>query len=337
VDLGRGAGAGRARSWSGALALAAGAALALGPPWLPSPGGNREAGEPRWVVADRDARRIVLLDDDLLVVERREVPWPTHVRAAPGGALWIVSATLGHPRAGHELLLTDRVGRSQAVWEVPPVLDLEVERTGRAWILDRPPSGSLQVRAFAPGKAPACFSVPDRARAIAMGDGSVLVAAGDEGLGVLDPASGDWRLAWHEEGCCVLEVAAHGGPRAWLLVREGLDGSERVVELDGVLATAGNVRSPGSALVSASQGVQAAVWSVGATGDWARRLDPREGRSSAVVRLPALGAVAAFTELDGGLLVAAGGALLRLDRSGRVLPGQGGFARLVDLDALGPR
>jgi hypothetical protein len=53
--------------------------------------------------------------------------------------------------------------------------------------------------------------------------------------------------------------------------------------------------------------------------------------------LALLGAVRGAAARDGGLFVAAPGAVLRLDARGAALPGQGGFNYLADLDPVPER
>jgi hypothetical protein len=286
------------------------------------------------VVADRDASALILLDDDLLVADRLDLPWPTLVRAHPGGGVWVVSATLGHPRAGHELRLVRRSPPAEVTLEVPAVLDLEVDAGGRAWLLTEPQAGGSQVLRAAPGAALERLDAPEGARGLALLGDRLGVAAGEAGFLLLGAAGAGWTSAWSEPGTQVLDAASGPGSRWWLLVRSGPAGSERVLVLDGSLHVAGAWSCAGCALVVPGPAVSSGAWALGGRAGWARRLDPGSRRWRELARLSALGANSAASDKRGGLLVAAGGALLRLDYLGRGRCGQGGFAFLADLDAL---
>jgi hypothetical protein len=316
--------------WRGAAALAAGGLLALAPERLRGSGAPVPSGSARWVVADRDGGELVLLDEDLLVVERRELPWPTHVRAGPDGGLWAVSARDGHPDGVHELVRMDAAGALDVLHTLPPVLDLEVDDAGRAWLLVRPRAGGAEVVVTGGRAWPARFPAPHDARALVLDGERTALVSPRSGLLALEPASGCWeRVAGPDEGE-LLDAAPADDAGWWLLVRAGPTGEERLLRLEG--GRAWDARCPGAERLAAGRADTRACWVVGEQGNWVRRL-AGDARSRGLFARPAArGGQAAALDEEGGLVLAAGGALLRLRSDGATAPGQGGFAHLSDLD-----
>lgn len=163
------------------------------------------------------------------------------------------------------------------------------------------------------------------------------VAVGPRALHAADEEGRLWRLHGRSfepvgrlpESVLDLAPAAEGG--LWVLCEA------RALRLDARLAPGAEVALEAPAELLARSGARGGTWAVGARLG-ALRLRP-DGRAGARVRhLPAPGARAALELPDGGLLVLAAGALLAFDARGRPRPGQGGFARAVDLapDPLGP-
>lgn len=323
-------------SWSAVAALACGCALALALPALVAPPEGREAGCARWVVADRDGAALVLLDDDLMLAGRLPVPWPTHARARPAGGFWVVSATQGHPRAGQRLRLLGAPGQEPAELELPPAIDLEIDALGRALLLVRAPAGATLVLKASPGVIEERFEVGCDARSLAPGGSQLGVAAGREGLLVLDEAGHGRRRAPSGATSSVLDAAALG-EGAWVVLERGDSlGSERVLVLDEDLRVTHQTSCPGAERLAVGPGPSGAVWVIESAGRWVRRIHPRPRQGPELVHLPALGASAAQVDSRGGLVLAAPGAILRVSLEGEAEAGQGGFVRLTDIAAVTP-
>jgi hypothetical protein len=317
-------------------AVAAGAlALVLGAGLKASAGSaldqsQRPRGPAQWIAADRDAGALVFLDADLFVVERRSVPWPTKVRAARGG-IWTVSAVHGHPKGEHDLRWMAWDGSAAAHLVVPPVIDLGTDTDGSAWLLARTDCESCEVLRAVPQGLADRFDAPSDARSLAVRDGRVGLAAGASGFLVLD-----------EERCAWLRSALPGAARAldataieqgwWVLFRDDLPGSERLVRLDLELNAIAAVPAAGAERI-AEMGLNEGsdLWLLGGSGTWARRIGTRHGEELAFTHLSALGVTALAADARGAVLFAAAGVLLRVDGAGFPAPGQGGFSRLVDL------
>jgi hypothetical protein len=322
--------------WSAAAALAIGALLALLAGAPRGTGTAQRRGPARWVAADRDGCELVLLDEDLMVVERRALPWPTHVRAfGRDGSLWVVSALAGHPRGAQELLRMDALGRVEALHALPPAVDLEVEASGRAWVLVRPSGGGAEVWTTEGGSAPARLPAPTDARALVVAPDRIALVSPGQGLLLLDEASGCWMPIAGPATVGVLDAAPAAGGGWWLLVRGGAPGSERVLHLVG--RRAARIPCSGAEWLVGPGPTGGACWVVGEDGGWLRRVVAARGGRGLFVCPAAEGGRAAALDAEGGLVLAAGGALLRLRSDGSAAPGQGGFAHLSDLDRLGGR
>jgi hypothetical protein len=314
---------------AGGLALVLGAGLKASEGGVLDPS-RRPPGPAHWIAADRDGGALVFLDADLFVVERRSVPWPTKVRAARGG-IWTVSAVQGHPKGEHDLRWTAWDGSAAASVVVPPVIDLETDADGSAWLLARTDSESCEVlRAVAQGLQDR-IDAPSDARSLAVREGRVGLAAGASGFLVLDEERCAWLRAQLPGAARALDAAAIA-QGWWVLLRDALPGSERLVRLDLELnATAAVAAAEAERIAEFGLDEGSGVWLLGGSGTWARRSGPRHGEELAFVHLSALGVNELAADTRGAVLLAAAGALLRFDGAGFPAPGQGGFSRLVDL------
>jgi hypothetical protein len=314
---------------AGGLALVLGAGLGAsgGSALDPARGPLRPA---RWIAADRDGGSLVFLDAELFVIERRSVPWPTQVRAARHG-IWTVSAVHGHPKGEHHLRWTAWDGSAGASVVVPPVIDLETDAEGNAWLLARTDSESLELLRASPQGLEERFDAPGDARALAPSGGRLGLVAGASGFFVLDEERCAWIRAALPDPARVLDATAlaHGW---WVLLGDDVPGSERLVRLDLELNSSVALPAAGAERIAANSLDQSTcLWLLGGSGTWARRVGAQHGEALACAHLAALGVTELAADVHGAVLLAAAGAVLRLDGAGFPAPGQGGFLRLVDL------
>jgi len=287
-------------------------------------------------VADRDGGEVVLLDPDLLVIQRLRVPWPTQITSRAGGGLWVVCATQGNPRGPHELRRLAGGLDEGAALEVAPVIDLESDPEGGVWLLTAPPGGAPQLQRLAVDGTPEVLPAPSQARRLALSGARVAIAARTQGLLLLEEGSRAWESVPDCEGLDVLDVAADGSGGWWLLARADLPGSEHALHLDASLRVLAEVPCQDARALAVGGGLGMAPWVLGPRGAWVQRLVAPSPRSQARVSLSARGAETAVLDGRGGLLLAACGALLRLGPDGWNEPGQGGFECLVDVAAYVP-
>lgn len=303
-------------------------ALAL---WIASCDRGRDASAARpsgwhartaWIAADRDGHALVELDEDLFVVGRRALTNPLWVRAGPG-VVWAVHATLGSPHAPLALRAWGARGPEppRAVGEV---LGLEVSPDGQALVLERTATGEVRLTSHGPARPPCDLEAPQAALALALGPVGPGLALGERGW-AWRTLGGSWRACSGFEKGAVLDLAPSQEGGWWTLARLPGEPESLCVEVDGD-GVVREVRPVGSARRLAR----------GTRQPWAWEPDGRDlcSPTGRALALASRGILAAVGDARGGLLVAAGGAILRLDEAGRARPGQGGFARLVDLERL---
>lgn len=276
-----------------------------------------------WVAADRDGDALVELDEDLFVLGRHVLESPLLLRAG-GGRVWIVHAPAGAPGPPQALRPWGATGAG-AARAVGAVLDLEVDGRGRALVLEEV-GGERSLTRHDVRAAPCDLEVPAGAVALALAPTGPAVALGRSGWAERDP-TGRWRVRSGLEGAAVLDLAARPQGGWWSVEEVPGEAGCVLVTRDGSGVPL-RARAVGDvhALARRAAGPWAWAWDE-------RDLAPPEGPA---LMLGAAGARAAVGDARGGVVLAAGGALLRLTSEGRGAPGQGGFARLVDLERLGP-
>jgi hypothetical protein len=312
---------------AGLIALAAGVVLASMRGERATPRGPARAA--RWIVADRDGGEVIWLDADLFVVERSDVPWPTRVRATRAGA-WVTSAVHGHPKAEHLVRWLALEPSAAASVAVPPVLDLELDVEGRALVLARDAAGAHSLLRIAAHGIDASFDAPAGSRSLAVSGSQIGLAAGSTGFLVLDEQRGAWSCAWAHASASLIDVAP-GEQGWWLLCRDDPSASEWAVRIGSDLRAGEPLPVHGAERAAACGGDASALWLLGGEGSWAKRADASSGAVLSLASLPAPGVAELAADSRGGLVLAAAGAVLRLDREGVAAPGQGGFRRLADL------
>jgi hypothetical protein len=209
------------------------------------------------------------------------------------------------------------------------VIDLETDADDNAWVLARTDAEPSELLRFSPRGIEAQFDPPEDSLSVAPSGGRLGLAAGSSGFLVLDEEHCAWTRAALPDAARVLDAAAIADGW-WILVRDDVPGSERLVRLDFDLNAGAALPASGAERV-ATDVDGGSLWLLGDGGTWARRVASAHGEARGFTHLAALGAAELAVDAHGALLLAAAGAVLRLDGSGFPMPGQGGFLRLVDL------
>lgn len=280
-------------------------------------------------VADRDGHEVTGLDDDLFVTLRVPLRFPVDVEARADGGLWVASAPEGHPLTPHRLARLDERGCLRATASLSTFLDLSTLDGGDALVVDRDGTGRGRLRRVSADGRDTVIAYPLGAQCVA-GTGTRVLVGTDRGwLQLRDlsrPRAG--VIERQRVGGRVVEVTAD--PRGWWALATDEAGA-RVLRLGRELQVVWE--APLGRPVSGLAPVRGEerVWLVDA--EWPRawclgRAGVIELQGAGLAHAGLAGCAAAP---DGGVLVAAPGAVLRLDRRGRRIPGQGGFAFLVDV------
>ncbi len=323
----------RSRALAAVLALAAGAAWGLARA-CPAAGAPR-TGPAVWAAADRDACALVMLDSDLFVTGRLSVPWPERVVPRRGGGFWVQSVPDGHARGARHLLELDPEGRLQLDLEITRPLDLEPDDRGGVLLLLEERSGEVALLAVESGGSAVRRPLPPEAASLAHGSGPrIAVAAGSRGLLSLTLPDGPLQVLSSFVGRSVVDVVAAPGEGWWILVCERLPGGCALARLGAGGEVLWASPCPRGVLAH-TRPEDEFVWLLSEDGVQVYGWGGAQARPPTVARLSIPGGCAAAVDAGGGLLVAAPGAVLRLDPAGRTRPGQGGFDRLVDVVWLG--
>ncbi|MBL8861391.1 MAG: hypothetical protein JNK02_05205 [Planctomycetes bacterium] len=297
-------------------------ALAAAEPPLPPP------GEVVVWAADRDGARVHGLDRDLRLARRIAVDWPLDVEPAHDGGLWVLRSAAGTSSSTHRLDRFDAHGLLLTELWLEQGADLDVLGSGEeALVVERrsgAPTRLLRVRTEG-----SLFPVLER--------DALRCVLGERETAVVGAADGT-LLRVHAQTGAVQASASLGGSLAdlapgpavgevWVLDDAG---PARLLLLDAGLGVRWSVTLPRPAGHLAPVPGAERVWIASTSAPCAARYGP--GGALEVERcglpLPGLDRALAWRE---GALLAAGGAILRLDRAGELAPGQGGFELVVDL------
>ena len=296
-------------------------------------------------VADRDAQRVVGLDSNLIEVTQRPVRWPLEIEARSDRAFWVARAADGTLDGAFELSLHGPRGRVRRTEAFGPLVDLAVLDGVDALVVERrsgEPNAVWRVR-------------EDGARWIALQIGKLRCATGrsdrvlagtDEGEVLLSDADGTRTVLDHRSfGLQIIDLAPGPAPSAptssdgpgdsspetwWVL---GLDsaGLGRLLllgaDLEPVWEVGTELRPRHLVPVPGSE----QAWIADITAPRVRRYGPGGVLEIDRDDLQVFGLDRGVAWPDGGIVLTAPGALLRLDANGDLLPSQGGFAYPVDL------
>jgi hypothetical protein len=309
-------------------------------------------------VADREGQSVVALDRDLYVVEVRRSTWPVGVLAGERGTLWTVEALEASPLGDHRLALWAPGGDLLWEAEVGPVLDLASDGTGRPLIVEMGtgPSGSNRLLMADPNRASSgggsandLVELLERPQlSCAAGDaGIVLVGTGDGRLLALRLTSPAQVLRVLEIGGQVGDIAPLGPPgrepskgrgqsgaggAGWWVLDVATPG--RLLRLGPDLRVLWETPTQIRPMHLIPDPMRESVWAADVNEPFVRRWGVDGSLELNLGDLP-LGGLDRGVALGGGIVLAAPGALLRLDGTGSVLPGQGGFHFPVDLAPFG--
>jgi len=278
--------------------------------------------------ADRDGGRVFGLDRDLFLAQRIPVDWPLDVEPAGDGGLWVLRSGGGTSQSTHRL---DRFASDGALitelW-LEHARDLDVLAGGeQALIVEAREQaltrllrvrdeGSLFVLLERDGLA--CIAGERAAALVGTTDGTVLR---------VDVASAS-VVATAQLGGSIVDLAP-GPERGTVWALDGA-GTGRVLLLAPDLTVRWTVNLPRRAAHLAAVRGEERVWLANTDSACVLRYGPGGALELDRCGLPLPGLDRAVAWRD-GLVVAAVGAILRLDASGNLMPGQGGFDALSDL------
>lgn len=308
-------------------ALGVATALAVTAARFPPSGPGAPGPVAVWT-ADRDASRVFGLDADLFVARRMHVDYPLDVEACRDGGLWVLRSATPSASSSHRL---DRFGAGGEL-----ITELYVDRTLDLATLDGVDALVIEATGGPHGE-PQLMRVREEGSVTVLHVAVGLVCVSGSRDSLLTGSSGGSVARRNALTGMQLDAVGLAGPI--LDLAEGaapggafvLHGSSprRLTLLDADLAVRWSVLAGLDALhVSPVRGEERAWLAIGAR---VRRFGPQGALELDVAGLPlsSLDAVVPWT--GGGALVAAPGAILRLDASGALQPGQGGFAWLTDL------
>ncbi len=285
-------------------------------------------GEPRVWVADRDASRVYALDANLYVARSVTVDLPVDVEPAPDGGLWVLRAETPSSTSTHRLDRFDAAGVLETELWIERALDLAVLGDGdQALILEaRAEQLPRLVRVRREGSVFPLYEVAGLT--CVSGERASAIVGTSNGRVLRVDATTGFVQASADVGGSLVDLAR--GPTAGSLWALDGAGTGRVLLLASDLSVHWSVTLPRAATSLAPVPGEERVWLAAANEPCVVRYGP-----GGVVELdrcglplPGLGRSLAWRN---GLLVAAVGAVLRLDAQGGLLPGQGGFEHVIDL------
>ncbi len=357
------------RRWSrGRLGSVAGLGLALALVAGSVLGREREPGAVALWVADREGQSLLGLDGDLYVVETRRASWPVGVLTGQGGRLWTVEAPQATPLGDHRLAQWAAGGELLWEAELGPVLDLAADGAGRVLVVEMGTGSGEGNRLLLADPEAALVAEGGGEDLVELLSGPLInCAAGEAGMVLVGTGDGRLLVLRHSAPSRVLRVLEVGGqvgdvapvgwpsgsaahPRAgappvapagasaqepggngWWILDVATPG--RLLRLDADLGVAWELPTgirPAHLIPDAGRGC---VWAADVNEPFVRRWGVDGSLELNLGDLP-LGGLDRGVVLGGGIVLTAPGALLRLDGTGGVLPGQGGFHFPVDLAAV---
>jgi hypothetical protein len=318
--------------------LGAGALLALAASLIA--GTRRGAGEETlqpagpvaaWAV-DRGAQELCGLDADLLLARRVPLGWPIQVRALPDGGAWVLRSSGGAPVSPSILDRIRADGSTGAEFDLGACTSLTLLASGDVVVVERrSASGGADrlLRCGEGGRTQILLEAPNLACAAETSSGLIAGTRRGELLRAApDPLVGP--IPRSTLAAAIVDLAP--GPRPdelWVLFGEG---GARVGLLGGDLELRWSVPTGLRSSCAGPVRGEERIWVADRERPVVRKFGPggKLELECANLQLPGAERIVAWT--DGGALLVSVGAILRFDPRGRLLPGQGGFGELVDLD-----
>jgi hypothetical protein len=287
------------------------------------------AGEVALWAADRDAGELCGLDEDLILARRVALDRPFAVRALSDGGAWVLRAAAASPSSPSHLARIAADGSVEIEIELGTCTALELAEGRDALVVERGTGAGGADRALrcdedgsrrpvieAPGIT--CLSAAGPEIIVGTSGGEILRA-----VELVDRVRLDAPIAALAPGT--------GGDGVWVLFGEG---DSRLARLGSDLRLRWSVPTEMLAACLAPVPGEERVWIADAARPLARLFGPQGALEIERADLPLAGIARGVARRDGSVLLVAPGAILRLDRSGRTAPGQGGFAYLGDLDRV---
>lgn len=298
----------------------------------------RPPGAPAILVADRDRSRVYELDDELLLAGRREAGWPLQLAARSDGGLWMARSGNATPDFGARLDLVARDGTVRGQLWLEAHVDLAVAPDDAALCIEQSDPQTRRLLRVDDDVVPrALHADPHLARVRASRE-HVWCSTDDSRLLQLDPADGSvLRSATFPGGVHDVRPDGAGG----VLVLAGA-APRRLVHLGPDLVEASSLALPGAPSTLAHEpragaggGTPSQAWLLDPSTRALLRVALDAGGPPSIVDVPSPEPLRLLALPDGGVLVATPGALLRFDRYGQTLPGQGGFGWISSLALVG--
>ena len=286
--------------------------------------GRTAVGPVEFWAADRDASTLVGLDADLFVARRIALPWPVRVVERPGGGVWAVSAVAGDPLGAHRIVRYAADGQPRGSLGIDPPFDVARADDGLIAVVLTAPATRALIHVD-DGLTPRTIaSSPDDLGCTAIGT-SVYVGTESGVVRRHDLATG--AVASAPVGTQIGDLAPGPGGRVFVL-DVGAPARLALVDPDLTVVWAVPVGLAAQTVVPIPD--QERVWLADTTAARARRFGP-DGVLELDVTLPLSGLDRGVAAANEHLYLTAPGAVLHVDPSGTLAPGQGGFDYLVDI------
>jgi len=285
----------------------------------------------RWAV-DRDAHEICGLDEDLLIAWRLPVAWPLAVRLRKDGRAWVLHSVGGSASAPCRLIRADLGGVVEAETGLGPCSALALHDEGQAVVIERlsgSPAGERLVCVDYQGHQRILAETPGLA-CVACSGSSIFAGTGaGEVLEWPTLAPGAQPSRAQLEGPIVALAPGPSPGSAWVLLGEG---GARLGLLDPGLVLRWSSATRGRSSHLGPVEGEERVWIGDRESSLLQRFGPGGHLELERWNLPVAGVEKVLAWRSTGVELVTPGAILRLDDRGRNLPGQGGFAYLVDLE-----
>jgi hypothetical protein len=294
-----------------------------------------EPGPIAYWLTDRDANLVIGLDENLIEVRELELPSPLRAQARDLGGAWIAHTPQGTPLSPQVLVELGPEGVALSSTPVQALLDLSTLDGGDALAVELGSDGSQRVLQVRGGTLPLVLARLPGVTCVAGARWRVLIGTSVGDLQLL-PAAGAIGIGSkrvHLGGSLVDVAAASDG--WWALDAAGGAGGSRLIRLDAELSLRWEVRCGVAALSLIPDVRRDRVWLADVNEPSLRRFGPGGELELALDALPTAGLDRGLAMSNGGALLVAPGALLRIDDRGRLSPGQGGFDFLTDVASAG--